>query len=343
MARPVWAGVLSFGLVSLPVGLYTATDSHTIHFHQLQRGTSDRVRNKRVNERTGEEVPFEEIVKGFDDGDAYVLVEPEELDEIAPGRSRSLDIEGFVDLAEVDPIYFDATYYLAPKGKEYGKIYSLVEQALAKAEKAGIARFVMRSHEYLVAVKAENGLLTCHTLHWADEIRDPRAEIDSLPRKAKAAPKELRMAEQLVEALSMEWEPEEFHDTFREKVAALIKAKRAGESVEKAEPAADSTNVVDLAEVLRASVERAGGSKGKAGKHAERAQHGGPSKRAEKRADGTPAKDPASLTKAELYEKAAAAGIPGRSAMTRDELRHALTASDSASATASARRSRKAA
>ncbi|MFD6892236.1 Ku protein [Streptomyces sp. NPDC059957] len=198
MARPVWAGVLSFGLVSLPVGLYTATESHTIHFHQLQRGTSDRVRNKRVNERTGKEVPFEEIVKGFDDGDAYVLVEPEELDEIAPGRSRSLEIEGFVDLAEVDPIFFDATYYLAPKGKEYGKIYSLVEQALDKAEKAGIARFVMRSHEYLVAVKAENGLLTCHTLHWADEIRDPRKEIASLPRKAKAAPKELRMAEQLV-------------------------------------------------------------------------------------------------------------------------------------------------
>ncbi|MFF1412989.1 Ku protein [Streptomyces sp. NPDC058289] len=317
------------------MGLYTATDSHTIHFHQLQRGTSDRVRNKRVNERTGEEVPFEEIVKGFDDGDAYVLVEPEELDEIAPGRSRSLDIEGFVDLAEVDPIFFDATYYLAPKGKEYGKIYSLIEQALAKAEKAGIARFVMRSHEYLVAVKAENGLLTCHTLHWADEIRDPRAEIDSLPRRAKASQKELRMAEQLVEALSMEWKPEEFHDTFREKVATLIKAKRAGESVEKAEPAAESTNVVDLAEVLRASVERAGGSRGKQGK---RAKHGKPSTHVGNRASGTPeAEDPAGMTKAELYERAAAAGIPGRSTMTRDELREALTASDTGSGRGSSR------
>ncbi|MFD5148297.1 Ku protein [Streptomyces sp. NPDC058401] len=345
MARPVWAGVLSFGLVSLPVGLYTATDSHTIHFHQLQRGTSDRVRNKRVNERTGEEVPFEDIVKGFDDGDAYVLVEPEELDEIAPGRSGSLDIEGFVDLAEVDPIFFDATYYLAPKGKEYGKIYSLVEQALAKAEKAGIARFVMRSHEYLVAVKAENGLLTCHTLHWADEIRDPRAEIDSLPRRAKAGQKELRMAEQLVEALSMEWKPEDFHDTFREKVAALIKAKRAGESVEKAEPAAESTNVVDLAEALRASVERAAGA-GAGGRR------GQPPKRPQERARGTAgAKDPQSMTKAELYEKAAAAGIRGRSGMTRDELRDAVTASETAPAAASGtasdaapgRRSRKAA
>ncbi|MCX4775932.1 Ku protein [Streptomyces sp. NBC_01264] len=261
-------------------------------------------------------MPFEEIVKGFDDGDAYVLVEPEELDEIAPGRSRSLDIEGFVDLAEVDPIFFDATYYLAPKGKEYGKIYSLVEQALAKAEKAGIARFVMRSHEYLVAVKAENGLLTCHTLHWADEIRDPRAEIDSLPRRVKAGQKELSMAEQLVEALSMEGKPEEFHDTFREKVAALIKAKRAGESVEEAEPAAESTHVVDLSEALRASVERARGTPGER-----------------------------SMTKAELYKKAAAAGIPGRSNMTRDELRDALTASDtdSSTSTGSGRGSRRAA
>ncbi|WP_251072024.1 Ku protein [Streptomyces sp. ISL-43] len=202
MARPVWAGVLSFGLVSLPVGLYTATDSHTIHFHQLQRGTSDRIRNRRVNERTGKEVDLSDIVKGYDDGDEYVLVEPEELDDIAPGRSRALDITGFVDLEDVDPIFFDKTYYLAPKGKEYAKVYSLLEQALDKAGKAGIATFVMRQHEYLVAVKAENQLLACHTLHWADEIRDPRKEIGSLPGRAKSSAKEVRMAEQLIDALS---------------------------------------------------------------------------------------------------------------------------------------------
>lgn len=122
MARPVWAGVLSFGLVSLPVGLYTATDSHTIHFHQLQRGTSDRIRNKRINERTGEEVPLEEIVKGYDTGEEYVIDEPKELEDIAPGRSQVLEISGFVDLDEVEPMYFDKTYYLAPRGKEYGKV-----------------------------------------------------------------------------------------------------------------------------------------------------------------------------------------------------------------------------
>ncbi|WP_456044095.1 non-homologous end joining protein Ku [Streptomyces virginiae] len=125
MARSIWSGVLSFGLVSLPVSLYTATDSHTIHFHQLQRGTSDRIRNRRVNERTGKEVDAEEIVKGFDTGEEYVLVEPKELDEIAPGRSRAIEISGFVDLDTVDPIFFDKTYYLGPKGKEYAKVYSL--------------------------------------------------------------------------------------------------------------------------------------------------------------------------------------------------------------------------
>jgi DNA end-binding protein Ku len=242
MARPVWAGNLSFGLVNLPVGLYTATDSHSIHFHQLQRGTSDRVRNKRVNERTGKEVQLADIVKGYDTGTGeYVLVEPKELDEIAPGRSQSLEITGFVDLDEVEPVFFDKTYYLGPRGKGFGKVYSLLEQALTKAGKAGVATFVMRQHEYLVALKAEDGLLTLHTLHWADEIRNPKDEIDNLPGKAKASAKELQMAEQLIDALAMPWDPGQFHDTFQEKVAALIEAKQAGETVQKAEPAAEPT------------------------------------------------------------------------------------------------------
>ncbi|MGW7030443.1 non-homologous end joining protein Ku [Streptomyces xanthophaeus] len=325
MARPVWAGNLSFGLVSLPVGLYTATDSHTIRFHQLQRGTSDRIRNRRVNERTGKEVELDDIVKGYDTGADYVLVEPKELDEIAPGRSRSLDITGFVDLADVDPIFFDKTYYLGPRGKEYGKVYSLLEQALAKAGKAGVATFVMRQHEYLVALKAENGLLTLHTLHWADELRDPKKEIDNLPGKTKASDKELKMAEQLIEALSMEWDPGEFHDTFQEKVAAMIDAKQAGETVEKAEPAAEPTGAVDLMEALRASVERAGSPKPAAGKATASGTTAAAKKpAAKKRIRSTPKQDLTGLTKADLYKKAAAANVPGRSQMTRDDLVKAL-------------------
>ncbi|MEU6988690.1 Ku protein [Streptomyces sp. NPDC046324] len=327
MARPVWAGNLPFGLVSLPVGLYTATDSHTIRFHQLQRGTSDRIRNRRVNERTGEEVELSDIVKGYDTGGEYVLVEPKELDEIAPGRSQALEISGFVDLDEVEPIFFDKTYYLGPRGKEYKKVYSLLERALANTGKAGIATFVMRQHEYLVAVKAEDGLLTLHTLHWADEIRNPRDEIDSLPRKTKGTANEVQMAEQLIEALAMKWDPEQFHDSFQEKVAVLIEAKKTGETVEKAEPAAKPTDAVDLMEALRSSVERARSPKSTGGKAGTSASRKGAAQKtpAKKRVRSAPKEDLSSLSKADLYKRAAAANVSGRSHMTRDDLVKALS------------------
>ncbi|WP_251070211.1 Ku protein [Streptomyces sp. ISL-96] len=339
MARPVWSGALTFGLVSLPVQMFTATDSHTVHFHQLQRGTPDRVRNKRVNERTGDEVPLDEIVKGYDAGDEYVIIEPGELEDIAPGRSQAVEISGFVDLEQVESIFFDKTYYLAPKGKEYAKIYALLERALAQADKAGIATFVMRNRQYLVAVKAQGGLLTLHTLHWADEIRDPREEIGTLPENADVTSRELKMAEQLIETLSMEWRPEEFHDTFQEQVTKLIEAKRAGESVEKAEPPAEATNVVDLMEALRASVDQArspkdrGKGKGKSATGdaavaritdaAGKRRTGGAAKPEPKA--GKKASSLESLTKAELYQRAADADVPGRSSMTREELIKALS------------------
>ncbi|MFD5322328.1 Ku protein [Streptomyces sp. NPDC127092] len=334
MARPIWTGVLSFGLVSVPVGLYTATSAHTLRFHQLQRGTSDRIRNRRVNERTGEEVELDDIVKGFDTGDEYVLVEPDELDEIAPGRSKALEISGFVDLDAIDPIFFDRTYYLGPKSKEYAKVYALLERALAKTNRAGVATFVMRGREYLVALKSEEGILTLHTLHWADEIRNPREEVPDLPAsRTSAGAKEMRMAEQLIDALATDWDPEEFHDTYRDKVAALIQAKKAGETVEKAEPAAEATNVIDLTEALRASVERARGRRGEVtrdegtkgqgqGRGKGKGQGEGQGKGQGKR--GRKESGLSELTKAELYERASAAGIPGRSGMKRDELIKAL-------------------
>ncbi|MGK5643013.1 Ku protein [Streptomyces sp. URMC 126] len=268
MAHAVWSGALTFGLVALPVQMFSATESHTIRFNQLQRGTSDRVRNKRVNERTGEEVPLAEIVKGYDMGDDYVVVEPGELEEIAPGRSKSLEISGFVDLDAIDPIYFDKTYYLGPKSKEYAKVYALLHEALSRSNRAGIATFVMRNREYLVAVKAEGDILTLHTLHWADEIRDPRTEIGTLPEREKVAERELATAVQLVEALSVDWDPETYHDTFQEKVLELVQAKRAGGTVEKSEPAPRSTNVIDLMGALQASIEKAKTGGGGAGEPA---------------------------------------------------------------------------
>ncbi|MEV7713175.1 Ku protein [Streptomyces sp. NPDC088270] len=255
MARPIWAGIVSFGLVSLPVALYTVTDSHTIRFHQLQRGTADRIRNRRVNERTGDEVDLDEIVKGYDTGSEYVIVEPEELDDIAPGRSKALEVSEFVDLDTVEPVFFDKTYYLGPRSEQYGKVYALLQRALAESNKAGIATFVMRGREYLVALKAEDDLLTLHSPHWADEIRAPHQEVPDLPDKTEPTAAEVKMAHQLIDTLTADWDPEDFHDTFQEKVEALIEAKAAGEAVEKAEPTAQPTGVVDLMEALRASVE----------------------------------------------------------------------------------------
>ncbi|WP_406076666.1 non-homologous end joining protein Ku [Streptomyces virginiae] len=229
-----------------------------------------------------------------------------------------MEITGFVDLEEVEPIFFDKTYYLGPRGKEYEKVYSLLEQALAKTGRAGIATFVMRQHEYLVAVKAEDGLLTLHTLHWADEIRNPKDEIAGLPGKSKGTAKEVQMAEQLIEAMSMKWEPDQFHNTFQEKVATLIQAKQAGETIEKAEPAPKPTGTVDLMEALRASVDRARSPKDARTEKAStttRARGGsgaGSAKKpaGKKRIRSAPKPDLDQLTKADLYKKAAAAGIP---------------------------------
>jgi DNA end-binding protein Ku len=262
VARPIWSGALTFGLVSLPVQMYTATQGHQMAFHQIQRGTSDRVRNKRVNERTGKEVAPGEVVKGYripgDDGDEYVIVEPHELDEIAPGRSQVLEVFEFVDLDEVEPVFFDATYYLAPRGDEYGKVYALLRQALEQSGRAGVATFVMRNREYPVAVKAEGGILALHTLHWADEVREPGRELPTLPDHKEVTERELDSARQLIEAMSAEWSPLDYHDTYQEKVAELVEAKRTGATVEKSAPPPESTDVVNLEDAVRASLEDSG-------------------------------------------------------------------------------------
>ncbi|MEV5810714.1 Ku protein [Streptomyces mutabilis] len=274
MARAIWTGVITFGLVSVPVGLFTATEDHTVHFHQLQRGTSDRVRNRRVNERTGEEVATGDIVKGYEVGEGeYVVVEPDELDEIAPGRSRALEITDFVDLDRIAPVYFDRTYYVAPRGKEYLKVYGLLRTALAEAGKVGIATFVMRNRQYLTALRAEDEVLVLQTLHWADEVRDPVRELPELPSGRVGRGKELDMALRLVDALSGPWDPARYRDTYQEKVRELVRAKAEGEEVAVAEEAPQATNVVDLMEVLQGSLERAKGTGG--GQSADKAKNAG--------------------------------------------------------------------
>ncbi len=154
MARAIWSGVLSFGLVSVPVELYTATEAHGPVFHQFEEGTADRIRYQRVNERTGDEVEYSDIVKGADVGGDYVLLDQDELDSVAPGRSRLMDGHGFVDSADIE-LYFNKAYFLGPGGDETGKLYALLREAMEKAGKAAIAQLVMRGREYLAAVRAD--------------------------------------------------------------------------------------------------------------------------------------------------------------------------------------------
>jgi DNA end-binding protein Ku len=258
MSRPIWTGVISFGLVTVPVGLHSATQSHEVSFHQFQEDTSDRIRYKRVNERTGREVDYDEIVKGAEVGDdEYVLIEPKELESIAPGRSRSLEIDTFVDLDDIDPIYFQKSYYLAPAGKESAKTYALLRQAMAATNKVAIGTFVMRGKEYLAAVRAAEKVLVLETMFFADEVRNPREALSTLPRDATFRGQEVKMAEQLIASMSGPWKPKGYRDTYTERVKKLIAAKRKGREVVMEAEAPAATNVTDLTEVLRRSVEEA--------------------------------------------------------------------------------------
>ena len=180
MARAIWRGSVTFGLVNVPVGLYTATEDRTVHFNQFQAGTSDRIRYKRVNERTGREVELGDIVRGHEvSKDDYVLVTDEELAAVDPGGSRTIDIADFVELAEIDPIYFQKTYYLAPQGEGAMRAYALLHRAMTDTGKAGIAAFVMHGKQYLAAIRAMPDVLALETMFFADEVRDPREDRGS--------------------------------------------------------------------------------------------------------------------------------------------------------------------
>ncbi|HEY0473246.1 MAG TPA: Ku protein [Kribbella sp.] len=257
MARSIWSGYINFGLVSVPVGLFSATVEHELDFHQFQRGTSDRIRYKRVNERTGREVDYDNIVKGHDvGGGEYVIVEQEELADVAPGRSRSLEISTFVDLDEIDPIYYQKSYYLGPSDPENASAYSLLRDALAKANRAGIASFVMRGKEYLACIRADDKVLVLETMYFADEIRDPVEAIGTLPPRSSAG-KQLSMAVDLIEAMSGPWRPVEYKDSYTERVKKLVDTKRKGQEVVFTEEEPEATPVTDLVSALRASVEAA--------------------------------------------------------------------------------------
>jgi DNA end-binding protein Ku len=258
MARAIWSGVISFGLVSVPVELYSATKAHGPTFHQFQKGTPDRIRYQRVNERTGDVVEYPNIVRGADvGGGSYVTLYQDDLDAVAPGRSRSLGLHTFVDLADIDPLYYNKSYFLGPGGDETKKTYALLRDAMARSGKAAIASFVMRGKEYLAAVRADGDVLVLQTLFFADEVRDPHEEIGNLPGRVELSPQELRMACQLIDAMSGPWEPWQYRDTYTDRVRDLIEAKKHDKRFQAADEAPAATNVADLTDALRASLDAA--------------------------------------------------------------------------------------
>src|ERR1700681_484217 len=222
MPRAIWTGSLSFGLVNVPVGLFTATDDKTIHFNQFQAGTPDRIRQKRVNERTGEEVEYSEIVKGYDlGGGEYVLVTPEELESVEPGRSRTIEITDFVYLDEIDPVYYKSTYYVAPQGDQAIRPYALLREAMAANNKGAIASVVLRTKEHLVAIRPTQSVLALETMYFVDEIRDPTKEIP-VPADLTFTGRELDTAKLLVESMASHWDPTLYQDEYRKRVETLI-------------------------------------------------------------------------------------------------------------------------
>jgi DNA end-binding protein Ku len=267
MARAIWSGSVAFGLVNVPVGLFAATEDRTVHFNQFQEGTSDRIRYKRVNERTGREVGLDRIVRGHEVGDGdYVLLSDEELEAVEPGRSRTVDITDFVDLAEIDPIYYQKTYYLGPRGEDAARPYALLPRAMADTGKAGIATFVMHGKQYLATIRAaEPDVLVLETMFFADEVRDAADVIEDLPSGETFRGRELTIAKQLVESMTTGWDPANYHDTYRERVEDLIKRKQRGEEVvTEGGGAPEESNVVDLMDALRRSAEEMRGHRGNA-------------------------------------------------------------------------------
>jgi DNA end-binding protein Ku len=232
MARAIWSGTISFGLLNVPVKLYSAVSRKTIRFNELRKDDGARVRHKRVAETDGEEVPYEEIVRGYEiTPDRYVVFSRDELAELDPKKTRAIEIQDFVDIGDIDPIYFDSPYYLAPaEGAE--KAYGLLVKAMENAGKAAIARFVLRNKEHLAAIRPMDGVLTLTTMRFADEVVSPNELEDVLPESTPRVEKrEREMAEKLIESLANDFKPEKYKDEYRQELLSLIEQKASGKDV----------------------------------------------------------------------------------------------------------------
>jgi DNA end-binding protein Ku len=257
MPRSIWTGAISFGLVTVPVKLYSAVNRKTVRFHQLSGKSGVRIAQKRVDPQSGDEVPYEDIVKGYElSPDRYVVVEPAELDTLQPKKTKTIEIEDFVELSQIDPIFYDHPYYLAP-GPGGAKPYRLLLEAMAETEKVAIARVVIRSKEQLVAIRAMGDVLEMATMLFADEISPPE-RLDELPdpKEVKTTKREVEVAKQLIGSLAGDFQPDKYHDTYREDVLALVERKAAGKEIAvQPEAEEEQAPAPDLMSALKASLE----------------------------------------------------------------------------------------
>jgi DNA end-binding protein Ku len=318
MARSLWTGAVSFGLINVPVALFSAVRDVDVHFHQLHEPDGARIETRRFCSEEDAEVPFEEIGRGYEleDGGQVVLTD-EDLAAAAPRRTRTIDIQAFVDLADVDPLLYDHPYFLAPVGEAEGglRAYRLLVEVMRTTERAALGRFVLRSKEYLVLLRVRDGRLSLTTMRFHDEVRS----TDGIGAGGRKPPKaQVEAATRLVEALAADWDPSRYRDCHRERLLDVIERKKRGRRI--AVPRADRDEgeaPPDLMAALKESLDRIRG----AGDGGDGGDGGGRGRGGRRRA----ADDLSALTRDELYARAQDAGVPGRSSMSKRELIDALS------------------
>lgn len=253
--RSMWNGMISFGLVNIPVGMYPATQGRGVSFNQLHKEDGGRIRVEKHCTKCDEKLEQADLEKGYEfEKDQYVVITDEDLKKVRPEASDNITIHAFVDLDQIDPIFYDTPYYLMP-GKKSDKVYALLREALTKSNKVGIATFVLRSKQYLAAVRPSKDALVLDTMHFAEEIR----KAEGVPsEKVEVADRELNMALQLIEAMADDWKPEEYKDTYTEALMHLIEQKMEGKEITESYAAPEATDVLDLMSRLKASLENAG-------------------------------------------------------------------------------------
>jgi DNA end-binding protein Ku len=260
-ARPVWSGSISFGLVNVPIKLYTATESHRVAFHEFEEGTGERIHYQRVAEKSGKEVVWKKIRKGFEIAKGrFVVLSDDELKAAAPEKTRTIDIEQFVGLGEIDPASWDQTYYVGPDGASAAKAYALLRQSMADRKRVAIGRFVMRTKEYVVCIRPYENILALQTMFFPDEVRGTDI-VGATPARVAVGSRELIMAGQLIDTLTAPWQPAKFEDTYTKRVMSLVRKKDQGKAIDLTQPEPKGGEVVDLMEALKATLAQQGRGK----------------------------------------------------------------------------------